>query len=81
VNSKALALLLIIGVAFANSAQSQEQDLAKKLSNPVAALISVPFQFNYDGRIGPGNDGGRVTLNLQPVVPVPIGPAWNIISR
>ena len=36
----------------------QDADLAKKLSNPVADLISVPFQFNYDGRIGRGDDGG-----------------------
>ncbi len=59
----------------------QDADLAKKLSNPVADLISVPFQFNYDGRIGRGDDGGRATLNVQPVIPFAISRDWNIISR
>lgn len=59
----------------------QEADLAKKLSNPVADLISVPFQFNYDGRISPDDNGGRATLNFQPVIPFAISRDWNIISR
>ncbi|MNV26677.1 hypothetical protein D3C71_1178020 [compost metagenome] len=53
--------------------------LAKKLSNPVAALISVPLQYNYDD--GYANDGYRHTLNIQPVAPFSISPEWNVISR
>ena len=56
-------------------------DLAKKLSNPVSSLISVPFQFNYDARIGPDKDGERVTLNVQPVIPFSISEDWNLVSR
>lgn len=55
--------------------------LAKKLSNPVAALISVPFQFNRDGDIGPLQDGERTFLNFQPVVPITLNDDWNVISR
>ena len=40
---------------------SDKQELAKKLNNPVAALISVPFQFNYDQIIGREDDGKRWT--------------------
>lgn len=59
--------------------------LALKLSNPVASLISVPFQFNFDGDIGPeingSRDGERITLNVQPVIPISLNEDWTLISR
>jgi len=61
-------------------AVAQDADLAKKLSNPVASLISVPFQFNYDSGYGP-LDGDRAVLNIQPVIPISINDDWNVISR
>ena len=56
-------------------------ELAKKLSNPVASLISVPLQSNVDFKIGPDDDGWRYQLNVQPVIPISIGEDWNVISR
>jgi hypothetical protein len=56
-------------------------DLAMKLQNPVAALISVPFQFNWDNGLGENKDGNRILLNIQPVIPITLNEDWNIISR
>jgi len=65
----------------AASAQHDADELAKKLSNPVAALISVPLQLNWDTNIGPEEEGDRFTLNIQPVVPISLTEKWNMISR
>lgn len=64
----------------AAQAQESASDLAKKLSNPIASLISVPFQGNYDGGYGP-DDGSKYTINVQPVIPFTLNEDWNVISR
>src|SRR5947209_20490291 len=55
-------------------------ELAKKLANPIASLISVPFQSNLDLGIGNYN-GSKMVVNLQPVIPISISKNWNLITR
>jgi len=56
------------------------EDLAKKSQNPIADLVSLPFQSNTNFNAGPFNRVQEV-LNIQPVVPLHINPDWNLISR
>ncbi len=59
---------------------SEAQELAVKLSNPVASLISVPLQSNVDYEIGLYH-GSKYTLNFQPVVPFQLSGKLNLITR
>ena len=62
------------------SEQETQQALAKKLSNPVADLVSIPFQANWQQ--GVGADGAtQFILNIQPVIPFTLSKSLNLIVR
>jgi hypothetical protein len=63
----------------AGDGPSAEQ-LAKASQNPVADMISLPFQNNFTFPTGPG-DNAQWVLNIQPVIPIKINDDINLITR
>lgn len=72
------SLSIVLAAAAVLPVAAEDADLAKKLSNPVSDLISVPIQGNLD--FGPG-DGTKWITNIQPVIPIGLNDEWNVISR
>ena len=60
---------------------SAEPDLATKLANPLAAMISMPVQVNFDQNYGVDDQGEVWRSNIQPVIPFSLNEDWNLISR
>jgi hypothetical protein len=63
-----------------DSTDAKAEELAKETQNPVAKLISVPFQNNFNFNIGP-NHVTQYDLNIQPVIPISLNKDWNLITR
>jgi hypothetical protein len=55
-------------------------DLAKQQQNPIASLISVPLQGNWDFGLG-DRDAAGTLFNIQPVMPLGISRSTNLILR
>lgn len=61
--------------------QATDAELASELNNPLADLLIIPIQFNYDKDIGADDDGWRLKTNIQPVIPFNLNNDWNLITR
>jgi hypothetical protein len=70
-------VVLIATPAFAQESRSKAEELSIEAANPLANLISLPFQNNTNFGLGPYDRTNNV-LNIQPVVPLAEG---RIITR
>jgi hypothetical protein len=80
-----VAIFLLSGFATSVIAQEASADsdaaaLAKETANPLATIISLPIQFNFNFGAGEYNRFQSVT-NLMPVIPSRIGPKVNLVNR
>jgi hypothetical protein len=81
-NLSAATLLAALAIASVDArAQQSDEELAKAALNPIAAMISLPLQYNYDQNIGSQESGHKNYLNVQPVIPFSLNEDWNLISR
>jgi hypothetical protein len=80
-----LAVPALVQPAIAEDASGAQKGgdagLAQELSNPLADLMTIPIQVNYDRDIGPRDDGWKLQTNIQPVIPFHLSDDWNLISR
>ncbi len=72
---------LATGTPAAAPAAPDATELAKATQNPVAKMISVPFQNNFNTNMGPDNNQTQYLLNIQPVIPFTLNDDWNLITR
>jgi hypothetical protein len=61
-------------------AAANGEELRKQSQNPIANLISVPIQENWNFGTGQDNRIQNV-LNIQPVIRFSMGKVWNLITR
>src|SRR5678816_1612082 len=75
-----VALASTVADAQQAPAEDKSAQLAKKLSNPISDLVSVPLQFNWEQEVGP-LELSQFILNIQPVMPFELNKRWNMIAR
>ncbi len=83
-NVFAIIVSVLVGILLMSSTpcfgeEPSAEELAKAAQNPVANMISFPFQNNTNFGMGE-YDRTQNVINIQPVYPIS-GKKWNIITR
>jgi hypothetical protein len=75
--------VLYRGVVPACAQESSEHgtsEIAKQAQNPIASMISVPFENDFNPHTGINKEDSYV-LQFKPVVPFKLSNDWNLITR
>jgi hypothetical protein len=75
--------LALITTAFAQEEDNlvqKDDSLMEEARNPLADMISLPFQYETYFGIGPDDETAHV-MTIQPVYPVNLNDDWNLITR
>jgi hypothetical protein len=76
-----MAVALVLATPGVGIADTPMGELARAAQNPVADLVSIPFQNNTNFEYGPSNKGTQNILNIQPVLPLSLSRDWNVVTR
>ncbi len=77
----AMVCLLTILTAAPLMAADDTAELAKAAQNPIADMISIPIQSNFNFNYGANRDKSQIVTDIQPVVPIHLNKEWNLITR
>lgn len=62
-------------------AEAKTEALAAEAQNPIANMISIPFQNNLTAGMGPNRDKILNVINIQPVVPFALSKELTLVTR
>jgi hypothetical protein len=74
-----MAVAVLFGSHFSAQAQ-QTADVAKLAQNPIANLVSVPFENDFNPETGYKKEDSYV-LQIKPVMPFSLSDDWTLITR
>jgi hypothetical protein len=79
-----VAAIVGMGLSMQTAVVAQTEsdaELAQELTNPIADIMTIPIQMNFDNDIGTNDEGSKITTNIQPVIPFEANKDWNVITR
>jgi hypothetical protein len=78
--SMSVLFIMIMLLPLVAAAEQSQEELAKATLNPLASLVSLPIQNNWDLGMGEA-DATRYTMTVKPVIPFSLGSSYNLITR